>query len=216
MFHVHVHVHLPSLQDARPPVPWRHTVEGADSTTHTEGTRGGGARRCEGGGRQQVVLARSQPLPARTYRGRPAAFAPRSLSIGLARRFFGRRCVDFLRVPAQLHLSLRLCCPLAGCPMWIPGCVRVAIVLGVARPGVVVGIEQGATMLDTPAASGRPAPLACWPLAGPRWLRTTPFSRDPGERRRRLRGDALGGTGGTEVKLALLAVVSPRTLKRLT
>ena len=97
--------------------------------------------------------------------------------------------------------------------MWIPGCVRVAIVLGVARPGVVVGIEQGATMLDTPAASGRPAPLACWPLAGPRWLRTTPFSRDPGERRRRLRGDALGGTGGTEVKLALLAVVSPRTLK---
>ena len=28
---VHVHVHLPSRQDAQPPVPWRHTVEGADS-----------------------------------------------------------------------------------------------------------------------------------------------------------------------------------------
>ena len=27
---VHVHVHLPSRQDAQPPVPWRHTVEGAD------------------------------------------------------------------------------------------------------------------------------------------------------------------------------------------
>ena len=26
---VHVHVHLPSRQDAQPPVPWRHTVEGA-------------------------------------------------------------------------------------------------------------------------------------------------------------------------------------------
>ena len=25
-----VHVHLPSRQDAQPPVPWRHTVEGAD------------------------------------------------------------------------------------------------------------------------------------------------------------------------------------------
>ena len=27
---VHVHVELPSRQDSRPPVPWRHTVEGAD------------------------------------------------------------------------------------------------------------------------------------------------------------------------------------------
>ena len=27
---VQVHVHLPSRQDAQPPVPWRHTVEGAD------------------------------------------------------------------------------------------------------------------------------------------------------------------------------------------
>ena len=26
---VHVHVHSPSRQDAQPPVPWRHTVEGA-------------------------------------------------------------------------------------------------------------------------------------------------------------------------------------------
>ena len=117
-----------------------------------------------GGGRQQAVLARSQPLAARTYRGRPAAFAPRSLSIGLARRFFGRS-VDFLRVPAQLHLSLRLRCPLAGCPMWIPGCVRVAIVLGVARPGVVVGIEQGATMLDTPRPRRGAPPL----LPAGRW-----------------------------------------------
>ena len=25
--HVHVHVHLPSRQDAHPPVPWRHTVD---------------------------------------------------------------------------------------------------------------------------------------------------------------------------------------------
>jgi len=30
--HVHVHVKLPSRQDARPPVPWRHTVEGADQS----------------------------------------------------------------------------------------------------------------------------------------------------------------------------------------
>ena len=28
--HVHVHVQLPSRQDAQPPVPWRDTVEGAD------------------------------------------------------------------------------------------------------------------------------------------------------------------------------------------
>ena len=28
--HVHVHVHSPSRQDAQPPVPWRHNVEGAD------------------------------------------------------------------------------------------------------------------------------------------------------------------------------------------
>ena len=27
--HVHVHVYSPSRQDAQPPVPWRHTVEGA-------------------------------------------------------------------------------------------------------------------------------------------------------------------------------------------
>jgi hypothetical protein len=30
-FHVHVHVQLPSRQDARPPVPWRHNVEGAET-----------------------------------------------------------------------------------------------------------------------------------------------------------------------------------------
>ena len=29
-FTVHVHVHLPSRQDAQPPVPWRHIAEGAD------------------------------------------------------------------------------------------------------------------------------------------------------------------------------------------
>ena len=29
-FHVHVHVQSPSRQDAQPPVPWRHNVEGAN------------------------------------------------------------------------------------------------------------------------------------------------------------------------------------------
>ena len=37
-----VHVHSPSRQAAQPPVPWRHTVEGADGTeTHTETDTGG-------------------------------------------------------------------------------------------------------------------------------------------------------------------------------
>ena len=30
---VHVHVHSPSRQDAQPPAPWRHNVEGADKHT---------------------------------------------------------------------------------------------------------------------------------------------------------------------------------------
>ena len=30
---VHVHVHSPSRQDAQPPAPWRHNVEGADRHT---------------------------------------------------------------------------------------------------------------------------------------------------------------------------------------
>ena len=49
--HVHVHVQLPSRQDAQPPVPRRHIEEGADKTheTHKDKHRGGGgARRCEG------------------------------------------------------------------------------------------------------------------------------------------------------------------------
>ena len=29
---VHIHVQLPSRQDAQPPVPWRHIVEGADKS----------------------------------------------------------------------------------------------------------------------------------------------------------------------------------------
>jgi len=29
--HVHVHVKLPSRQDAQPQVPWRHNVEGAET-----------------------------------------------------------------------------------------------------------------------------------------------------------------------------------------
>jgi hypothetical protein len=29
--HVHVHVHSPSRQDAQPPAPWRHNVEGAEA-----------------------------------------------------------------------------------------------------------------------------------------------------------------------------------------
>ena len=41
---------------------------------------------------------------------------------------------------------------------------------GVARPGVAIEIEQGATMFDTPAALGCPTPLACRPLAGLRGL----------------------------------------------
>ena len=87
------HAHLPFRQDAQPPVPWRHTVEGADSTKHTQTeTRGRGCQEVKGGdGSKPCARARSQPLPALTYRGRPAAFAPRSLSIhvhvGLARRF---------------------------------------------------------------------------------------------------------------------------------
>ena len=68
-------------------------MEGADSTKHTQTeTRGRGCQEVKGGdGSKPCARARSQPLPALTYRGRPAAFAPRSLSIhvhvGLARRF---------------------------------------------------------------------------------------------------------------------------------
>ena len=38
-----LHVHLPSRQDAQPPVPWRHIEEGADSTQTHIGCRLGGA-----------------------------------------------------------------------------------------------------------------------------------------------------------------------------
>ena len=35
--HVHVHVNLPSRQDAQPQVPWRHNVGGAECGAHTHG-----------------------------------------------------------------------------------------------------------------------------------------------------------------------------------
>ena len=110
---------------SRGDTPWR---GGADSTKHTQTeTRGRGSQEVKGGdGSKPCARARSQPLPALTYRGQPAAFAPRSLSIhvGLAtgpRRFiviipcFSGRSVDFLRVPTRLHISSRLRCHLAGC-----------------------------------------------------------------------------------------------------
>ena len=71
---------------SRGDTPWR---GGADSTKHTQTeTRGRGSQEVKGGdGSKPCARARSQPLPALTYRGQPAAFAPRSLSIhvGLAR-----------------------------------------------------------------------------------------------------------------------------------
>ena len=95
-------------------------MEGADGTeTHKEtDTRGagvpGGVKRRE---RQQAVLAHSQPLPARTYRWRPAAFAPRALPIGLTGNF-ARGIISSLHIPAPLSILSRLRCLLTGQEMW--------------------------------------------------------------------------------------------------
>ena len=86
--------------------------------------------------RQQAVLAQSQPLPARTYRWQPAAFAPRSLPIGLTRHF-SRGIVAFLHVPARLSVGSQLRCLLARQEMWIPRCARVAAFLG-----VIIGVAK--------------------------------------------------------------------------
>ena len=75
--HGHVHVNLPSRQDARPPVPWRHPVEGADKHTMT-------THRLAGAGvppGKWPPKGGSLSLPARMYRGGPAAAAPRPFSM---------------------------------------------------------------------------------------------------------------------------------------
>ena len=71
----------------------------------------GGVKRRE---RQQAVLAPSQPLPARTYRWQPAAFAPRSL-IGLTRHF--SRGIGNRRFPPRPGTAFRrLATPLPARP----------------------------------------------------------------------------------------------------
>ena len=135
-------------------------MEGADGTeTHKEtDTRGagvpGGVKRRE---RQQAVLAHSQPLPARTYRWRPAAFAPRSLPVSLTGHF-ARGTIAFLSVPAPLPVLSRLSRPLAGQDLWVPGWAGIVALLG-----AIIRVEQGAALFDAPTALRCPAPLADQP-----------------------------------------------------
>ena len=83
---------------------------------HKEAGVPGGVKRRE---RQQAVLAPSQPLPARTYRWRPAAIAPRSLPVSLTGHF-ARGAIALLSVPTPLPVLSRLSCPLAGQELWVP------------------------------------------------------------------------------------------------
>ena len=163
----------------------------------------GGVKRRE---RQQAVLAPSQPLPARTYRWQPAAFAPWSLPVSLTGHF-ARGTIALLSVPAPLPVLSRLSRPLAGQDLWVPGWAGVVALLG-----AIIRVEQGAALFDAPTALGCPAPLAVQPRPTLLGLHARPFG--PGTTERcRFGSYALGGARGTEVKLALLAVVSPRTLK---
>ena len=161
----------------------------------------GGVKRRE---RQQAVLAPSQPLPARTYRWRPAAIAPRSLPVSLTGHF-ARGTLALLSVPTPLPVLSRLSCPLAGQELWVPWSGGVVALLG-----VIIRVEQGAAMFDAPTALGCPAPLTGRPWPTLLGLHARPFSPGSTERRRFGR-DALGGAGGTEVELAQLASVGPRT-----
>ena len=77
--------------------------------------------------------------------------------------------------------------------------------------GVLIGVEQSATMFGAPATLGCPSPLARRPLTGLRWLRAAPFGRGATGGWVRLRGDALRSTCGAEVELARLAAIGPRT-----
>ena len=82
--------------------------------------------------------------------------------------------------------------------------------VGIGILGVVIGVEQGATMFGAPAALRCPSPLARRPRAGLRWLLATPFGRGTSERWVRCSENALWGTCGAEVELALLANEGPR------
>ena len=93
-------------------------------------------------------------------------FAPRSLPVGLARHF-SRGSVAVLHVPTRLPIGSRLRCRLAGSELWIPGCARVAVFLGAARPGVVCR-HRSRTGCDGVWRAGRvgaPHP-SCPPAAG--------------------------------------------------
>ena len=161
----------------------------------------GGVKRRE---RQQAVLAPSQPLPARTYRWQPAAFAPRSLPVSLTGHF-ARVTIALLSVPAPLPVPSRLSRPLAVQDLWVPGWAGVVALLG-----AIIRVEQGAALVDAPTAWRCPAPLAGQPRPTLLGLHARPFG--PGTTERcRFGSYALGGACGTEVKLALLASVSPRT-----
>ncbi len=114
--HVHVHVNLPSRQDAQPQAPWRPSVGGAKCGAHAHGnthtrhtqTHTGSNRRRKGGGSVKVVReeakgasSRSRTLPARMYRGWAAALAPRPLTVRLSLgppRWATGRVVATLRV----------------------------------------------------------------------------------------------------------------------
>ena len=91
--------------------------------------------------------------------------------------------------------------------MWIQVSARD---VNVGALGVLIGVEQGAAMFGAPATLGRPSPLARRPRAGLRWLLATPFGRGTSERWVRCGENALWGTCGAEVELALLAGEGPR------
>ena len=161
----------------------------------------GGVKRGE---RQQAVLANSQSLPARAYRRQPAAFAPRTLPV-LLKGHFARGTIALLSVPAPLPVLSRLSCLLAGQELGVPWCAGVVALLG-----VIIRVEQGSAMFDAPTALRCPAPLAGQPRPILLGLHARPFGPGTTERCRFGRY-ALGGAGGTEVKLARLASVGPRT-----
>ena len=66
---VHVHVKLPSRQDAQPQVPWRHNVGGAECGAHTHGPTHAAHKHShdqteEGSGGVKVVKEKAQGGPA--------------------------------------------------------------------------------------------------------------------------------------------------------